>query len=148
MVAWVATLVGFTMFLRKSNLVPDTMHTFDPEHQFTTADINTTGPTTPMMFQLRWTKTIQFKQKTLRLPVLPVENKKICPVLWIHYVINTIPALPTDPALTIWYQGHKTALSANQLITRLRRWLKLIKEPDHKYSLHSLRRGGNLCLPE
>ena len=32
MVAWTATLVGFYMFLRKSNLVPDTMNTFESTH--------------------------------------------------------------------------------------------------------------------
>ena len=142
MVAWVATLLGFTMFLRKSNLVPDTMDTFQQDHQFTRADVNMTGPLSAMMFNLRWTKTIQFKQKVLRLPVLPIDNKRICPVIWMHYMINTIPAEPQDPAFTIWYKGKKTALSANQLLNRLRKWLKLVKEPQDLYTLHSLRRGG------
>ena len=95
-----------------------------------------------MMCDLRWTKTIQFKQRVLRMPVLPAHNKKICPVLWVHYMIQTIPAQPTDPAFTIYYKGQKIALSANQLITRLRRWLKIIKEPQDRYSLHSLRCRG------
>ena len=81
MVAWVVTLLGFTMFLRRSNLVPEAMDNFDAEHQFTRADLHVTGPLAPIMVDLRWTKTIQFKQKILRLPVLPVNNKKICPVL-------------------------------------------------------------------
>ena len=139
MVAWVATLVGFTMFLRKSNLVPEAMDKFEPNHQFMRMDIHLTSPLEPMMCNLRWTKTIQFKQKILRLPVLPVENKKICPVLWMHYMINTIPASPTDPAFTIYYKGNKAALSANQLINRIRKWLKLLKEPEDNYSLHLLR---------
>ena len=115
MVAWVATLVGFTMFLHKSNLVPDTMDTFDLEHQFKRADIHVTNSLAPTMVDLRPTKTAQFKQKILKLPVLPVDNKKICPVLWMHYMMNTIPALPSNPAFTIYYKGAKTALSANQL---------------------------------
>ena len=94
------------------------------------------------MATVRWSKTLQFKQKVLRLPVLPVQNKKICPVLWAHYMINTIPAAKTDAAFTIYHKGHKSALSANQLIARLRKWLRMIKEQDTKYSLHSLRRGG------
>ena len=132
-------MVGFTMFLRKSNLVPEAMDKFEPEHQFTRSDIHITSPLAPMMCSLRWTKTIQFKQKVLRLPVLPVNNKKICPVMWMHYMITTIPALPSDSAFTIWYNGTKAALSANQLIARLRKWLKLVKEPEERYSLHSLR---------
>ena len=59
-VAWVATLVGFTMFLRKSNLVPEAMDKFDPEHQFTRVDLQITSQLEPMLWCLRWTKTIQF----------------------------------------------------------------------------------------
>ena len=142
MVAWVATLIGFTMFLRKSNLVPDTMEEFDPRMQFRRQDFNSTGPLSVMMTEITWAKNIQFRQKILRLPVLPVENKAICPVIWVHFMINQVPANPEDPAFTIWKDGEKKALSANQLIARIRNWLQLIKEDEEQYSLHSLRRGG------
>ena len=142
MVAWVATLVGFTMFLRKSNLVPDTMTTFNPKMQFTRSDFFVTGPTSVMMAEITWAKNLQFKQRVLRLPVLPVENKAICPVMWMHYMMSKVPAAPHEPAFTIWSEGQRTALSANQLVERIRQWLKLIKEDENEYSLHSLRRGG------
>ena len=142
MVAWVATLVGITMFLRKSNLIPDTMTEFNPDMQFGRQDFNLTGPLSVMMAEITWAKNLQFKQKILRLLVLPVENKAICPVMWIHYMIQQVPALPSNPAFTIWVKGQKLALSANQLMARIRNWLKLIKEDEQAYSLHSLRRGG------
>ena len=142
MVAWVAVLLGFYMFLRKSNLVPDTMTTFDKNYQFTRADMNLLGVDKAMMFEVRWSKTIQHKQKVLRLPVLPANNKGICPVFWVHYLTNKIPGLPTDPVLMIINDGEKVALSANQLIYRLRKWLILIGEDSLAYSLHSLCRGG------
>ena len=142
MVAWVATLIGFTMFLRKSNLVPDTMESFQPHMQFCRKDFNTTGPLTAMMAEITWAKNLQFKQKILRIPILPAGNKAICPVMWMHYMMQKIPALPDEPAFTIWDKGVRTALSANQLLCRIRNWLKLIKEDEEQYSLHSLRRGG------
>ena len=92
MVSWVATLIGFTMFLRKSNLVPQTMTTFNAEMQFRRCDINLTSPFSAMMAEITWAKNLQFKQKVLRLPVLPANNKVICPVMWTHYMINHIPA--------------------------------------------------------
>ena len=142
MVAWVATLVGFTMFLRKSNLVPDAMDKFDPETQFRRADLHVTNPFAAMMAEIRWSKTNQFRKRILRLPVLPTNNKAICPVLWTHYMINKVPAEPNDPAFTIHHNGQKTALSAYQLLARMRKWLTLISEEAEKFSLHSLRRGG------
>ena len=142
MVAWVATLIGFTMFLRKSNLVPDTMDAFNPQMQFRRQDFNSTGPLSVMMAEITWAKNLQFKQKVLRIPILPAQNKTICPVMWMHYMMQKIPALPGDPAFTIYSEEGKTALSANQLIARIRKWLKLIKENEDEYSLHSVRRGG------
>ena len=80
MVAWTATLLGFYLFLRKSNLVPDTMDTYNVEQQFCRGDINLLGMDKAMMIEIRWSKTIQHKQKILRLPVLPAHNKAVCPV--------------------------------------------------------------------
>ena len=142
MVAWVGTLLGFYMFLRKSNLVPDTMDNFNPEQQFCRSKMNLLGLDKAMMFEIRWSKTIQFKQKVLRLPVLPAENKAICPVFWAHYMVSKIPAGPQDPVLMVGGNQNKMALSANQLIYRIRKWLLLIGEDVTQYSLHSLCRGG------
>ena len=142
MVAWTGLLLGFYMFLRKSNLVPDMMDMFDSEKQFHRADISLLGLDRAMMFEIRWSKTIQHKQRILRLPVLPAKNKAICPVFWMHYMVNTIQVLPHEPVLALKAQGKTWTLSANQLIYRFRKWLILISEEPTIYSLHSLHRGG------
>ena len=142
MVAWTALLLGFYMFLRRSNLVPDTMDSFDKEQQFCRGDINLLGLEQPMMVEIRWSKTIQFKQRILRLPVLPAANKIICPVFWMYHMISKIPALPQDLVLTIRTGKDKVALSANQLSYRFKKWLLLIGEDPSIFSLHSLHRGG------
>ena len=53
-----------------------------------------------------------------------------------------VPGEPTDPVLMVKMEGQKSALSANQLIYRLRKWLLLLGEDASQYSLHSLHRGG------
>ena len=141
-ISWTATLLDFYMFLRKSNLVPDTMDTFNGEEQFCRKDINLLGLDRAMMVEIRWSKTIQHKQKILRLPVLPARNKAICPVFWTHFMINLIPAKPENPVLALPGSGKKLALSANQLIYRIRKWLKVIGQDATVFLLHSLRRGG------
>ena len=57
-------------------------------------------------------------------------------------MLEQIPGEPDDPAFMVIQKGEKLALSANQLIARLRKWLTLIGEDAEKYALHSLRRGG------
>ena len=142
MVAWVGTLLGFYMFLQKSNLVPDTMDNFNPKQQFRRVDMNLLGLDKVMMFEVRWSKTIQYKQKILRLPVLPTRDKSICPVFWVHQMVARIPGEPGDPVLMVTANGTKMALSANQLIYRIRKWLLLLREEATAYSLHSLRQGS------
>ena len=141
-IAWTAMLLGFYMFLCKSNLVLEAMDKFKPLHQFRRADVNLLGLNKAMMFEVRWSKTLQFRQKVLRFPVLPAENKAICPVFWTYRMIQDNPGQPQDPLLLIDTPAAKLSLSANQLIYRIRKWLKLLGEPDQEYSLHSLRRLG------
>ena len=90
-------------------------------------------------FEIRWSKTIQFRQKVLRMQVLPTKNKAICPVFWTHVMIQLVPAGPMDPVLAIRDKQRLVSLSANQLIYRLRKWLLLIGEDPSIFSLH---RGG------
>ena len=66
LVSWTGLLLGFYMFLRKSNLVPEAMDKFDEKYQFTRGDVNLTSENTAMMFEIRWSKTIQFRQRILR----------------------------------------------------------------------------------
>ena len=140
-VAWVGTLLGFYMFLRRSNLVPEAMDKFDNKYQFTWADVSITTLDTAVMFEIRWSKTIQYRQKILRLPVLPAKNKAICPVFW-GYQLLQMPGKPQEPLLSLNYRNQKVSLSANQLLYRLRKWLRLLGLDDLKFSLHLLRRGG------
>ena len=141
-IAWTATLLGFYMFLRKNNLVPEAMDKFEPSQQFRRTDINLLGLDQAMMCEVRWTKTIQFKQKVLRFQVLPARNKAICPVFWTYNMILDNPGAPQNPLFLINSPGVMLCLSSNQLIYRIRKWLKILGEVESSYSLHSLRQGG------
>ena len=114
------------------------MDTFDMEWQFCRADINLLGLDRAMMVEIRWSKTIQFKQRVLRLPVLPAKYKAICPVFWMHYMVSTVPVQPKQPALALKAGENVQALSANQLVYRFRKWLLLIGQDPMVFSLHSL----------
>ena len=57
-------------------------------------------------------------------------------------MLQKIPALPHHLLFTVKNGKQCQALSYNQLTTRLRKWLAVIKEPAQEFSLHSLRRGG------
>ena len=92
-------------------------------------------------FIIRWSKTIQYMQHKLRIPVLPFPDHRICPVFWLMVMVQKIPALPHQPLFSINRQGKATALSYNQLSARLKNWVITIGENPSDYTLHSLCRG-------
>ena len=146
-IAWTAMLLGFYMFLRKSNLVPDAMDKFDSLHQFRRKDINLLGLESAMMCEVRWTKTMQNKGKVLRFPVIPARNKSICPVFWTYKMVHDNPGKPEDPLFLISTPEQALCQSANQLVYRMRKWLKMLGAEDMAFTLHSLCRGGHIRIP-
>ena len=86
LVCYMAILVGFHLFLRKSNLVPESTTAFNPEEQLTMADAFIAGWL--VLINIRWSKTIQYKQKDLHLPLIPAKCRAICPIYWAKYMIK------------------------------------------------------------
>ena len=97
-----------------------------------------------MIVLIKWSKTIQFSQRKLELPMIQDVESTICPVTWLLYMIQQIPA---DPKHNLFCYpdetGNMVPVTYKDLTTKLRYWLACIGEQDtHKYSSHSLRRGG------
>ena len=139
-VVWVALLVGFYSFFRKSNLVPDSAVKYDNKKQLGRANIYRWS----FMYVLKvyWAKNVQFRERELTIPLVPNIDKRICPVFWMEYMLKLVPGTSSDPAFSIPRGGQNCALSYNQLTTYFRKWLQLAGYPHKKYSSHSLRRGG------
>lgn len=80
-VCFTALLLGFYMFLRKSNLVPDTTKSFNEKEQLIRADVRIGKQL--VLIDVKWTKTLQYCERSLLLPLIPVRDKRICPVFWL-----------------------------------------------------------------
>ena len=124
LVAWCMVLLGFTMFLRSSNLVPQSANLFIPGKQLTRA--NLTVAANLLMAHIRWSKVIQYRQQDLKVPILPFPDNRICPVFWYRNMLQKIPGKASDPLLAVYIKGRAQALSYNQLSLRLHKWLVLI----------------------
>lgn len=78
-----------------------------------------------------------------RMPIIKILDEDICPITWLKTMINMVPALPQDPAFTVFNaQGARVPLTYRQLSDQLKKWIAQIGLPSHKFSLHGLRRGG------
>lgn len=138
LVAWVAILLGFHMMLRKSNLVPETK--FQPGKQLARKSI-TVGDQC-LLIEIEWSKTIQYKQKKLVIPLIALADQRICPFYWVVFMINAIPARAEQPALVYKSKGNMVPLRYDQLTKWLKEWVSLAGEDPVEFSSHSMRRGG------
>ena len=140
LVVWVAILLGFYSFFRKSNLVPDTSKTFDPWKQLCCKNIYRWA----YMYVLRvfWAKNIQFRKRELIIPLVPNPDKRICPVFWLSYMLIVVPASADDPALSVPAGDSNIALSYNQLTRWFKVWVQECGYNSKHFSSHSLCRGG------
>ena len=150
---WVCLLVGWFLFLRKSNLVPVSRQ-HDPEHQISRQDIKIHENV--IVSQIKWSKTNQFGQESIPIPVPVIrkEGSPICPVEWLLFMVNRIPALGFHNLFCFHEHSQVKLVTYRDLTELLRDLLSKIGIQDtHRYSSHSLRRGGtthafNKKIPE
>ena len=98
--AWTALIFVFHLLLRKSNIVPDTQASFDATKQLPRSAL--TLAQNALMVNIVWSKTLQFREKELLLPLVALANKIICPIYWTWQMVKLNPASPQDPAFSYY----------------------------------------------
>ena len=135
-VFWAIMLIGFFGFLRKSNLVPDSVASFDPVKQLTRNHITFKGDIA--IISVTWTKTIQNREKLLEIPLFPIPGSALCPVA----ALKTLLLKPGRGHNPLFGKGNKVTFTYTQLQAKMRTVLKRAGYRQQAFSLHSLRRGG------
>lgn len=74
---WAACLVAFFSFFRKSNLFVPSQKDFDPDRHLSRETVQFTKQ--GAILTIRKTKTIQSKERTLKIPIPRIENSPLCP---------------------------------------------------------------------
>lgn len=74
---WACLVIGFWTFLRGSNLVPKSATKFDVDRHLSSLNMSVAENVT---FALKRTKTIQFNERMLILPLVAVPGSDLCPV--------------------------------------------------------------------
>ena len=140
-VCYAALLLGFCLFLRRSNLVPETGTQFNPREQLTWGDVWKIGHLT--MVDVKWSKNNKYRERELILPLIRDRNKVICPVYWLDVLFARFPT--KDPNLSLFCyprNGKLKSLTTDVLSRKFKEWIKLTGRNDEGYTLHGLRRGG------
>ena len=74
---WAICLVAFYGMFRKSHLLPVSPALFDPRKQLTKADFKIFP--WGVLITIRWSKTIQFRERIVEIPLPRIPRSKLCP---------------------------------------------------------------------
>ena len=136
MVLWCLFLFAFFLFARKSNLVPDSLQ-YQNKKFLLRKDVESFGNI--LIVHIKWSKTIQFGQRNLKLPLVEIPGSVLCPVKAFNKMCKMVPALPSDSLFTL---PNKKVVTYYQYQNRLRHFIKKIGLNPEEFSTHSMRRGG------
>ena len=139
-VAWVASLIGFNLILRKSNIVP-LKRVHDNLHNISRKDVRYTDGV--MVFMIDWSKTNQFQEDNDISPLVADKHSPICPVRWLLYMMKRVPAEPSHNLFCFNGKNGIAPITYRDLMTYLRKWIKKLGKDPKAFSSHSLRRGAS-----
>jgi len=141
LIFWSTCLLAFFGMLRKSNLLPSSYTNFDHNKHFVRGDLAKSRA--GLTLKMKWSKTIQFKERCVVLPLPCIPGHPLCPVTAITALLLLDPsATELTPLLSYPTPSGLCVYTQSLFTKRLRSLLSSLGLPSHKYSGHSFRRGG------
>lgn len=139
---WFAMLVGFFCFLRKASLVPISPKS-PGDRCLILSDLSYDSVKSALSVSVRVTKTIQFAERTLSIPLVPApDNPALCPITAWKLWRTCAPNSPTLPLFSFMTGNTVKWITHSTLVGRFRELLAAGGFDASRYSGHSLRRGG------
>lgn len=138
---WSAMLVMFYSFFRKSNVLPMSRSTYDSSKQMSRSLVMCYEDY--LLVRVTWSKTIQYCQQTLYIPLSSVPGSILCPVAAYNNLLKAVPVPGNDPAFCYRCGQSYVPLTYPMFVNQFRKWLLDIGILHvNLYSSHSFRRGG------
>jgi len=97
---WAICLVAFFGMFRKSHLLPSSETSFDPTKQLTKADFAFTQ--WGMLITIRWSKTIQFRERVVEIPLPRIPGSALCPVKATFHAFRFTCSSPSNSPAFLW----------------------------------------------
>jgi integrase len=138
---WAACLLMFFTLLRRSNVFCPAGRAFDGKKHLLRQDIlfHPWG----VQLRIKWTKTIQFKERCLEFPIPRAPRSLLCPVQALTHAFSlTADAPNSGPALVLHSGTGYKPLTASQFAVRLRQCVQRSGHQAAQFTAHSFRRGG------
>ena len=139
-----AFIFAFFGFLRCSNLVPNSIATFDKTRHLCRGDVLINPP--GLIIILKWTKTQQARGNVELLPLAAIPGSTLCPVAAFKAMCESHPTKVNNPMFVVRSKTSQSIVTARILREYLARLLRSLGHSTTNYNIHSFRKGGaTLC---
>ena len=135
-----ALLLGFFAFLRLSNLAPHSLAGFDPTRHLTGEDVFFTKKHAKVL--IKWSKTIQTRDKVQCLTLPKLKNKIICPYRALKAIFKAYPMSSDLSLLQLPSQQGLNPMTDSRVRKFFKRINIALDLPSNYFTFHDLRRSG------
>lgn len=142
---WAAVVLCFRTLLRKSNVLPDSSDLSKSPHVIRRKDVKFYG--WGMVITVYSSKTIQYRERSLEIPVFCVPGSPLCAVerLRLHFALY-----PGSVESPLFLKGSRelgfSPLLYKDVLSQLKKWTSSLGLDTGRVGLHSLRRSGATYL--
>jgi integrase len=134
---WAAITVGFFSFLRASNLVPKLARSCDGILYLRRSDVKFSDGCA--ILKVRRSKTNQFGERKVRIPIPEIPGDEICPVFALRSLFRLVKCIPSLPAFSY---GSFQWIHYADLLAGVKQVASVSGLDPSRFGTHSLRRGG------
>ena len=92
-----------------------------------------------LIVSFRYSKTIQFRERTLHTPLIEIQDSLLCPVKAFQHMCSSTLIKPEDPLFSL---PNKECVWYNHFQTKLKHLIKKTGLKPDNFSSHSFRRCG------
>lgn len=143
---WCSFLTGFRCLLRKSNLVPNSLESFDSVTGLSRSKICLPENKDVALVYLNWSKTNQFGNREIVIPMVADTVEALDPVFHLRKLFTTCNLPGHMPAFSFIKRGKVRCVTYTKFTEDLRKLLDKAGYRSKSYSGHSFRRGGATYL--
>ena len=140
---WAICLTAFFGLFRKSHLLPVSSSKYTVTIHFCKADfIPFSGG---FLVRVRWSKTIQFHQREVFIPLVRIPGSPLCPVSAISLAFSLCASDPPSAAAFSWRDPsslRSRVFTYRRFMRLLRLFLSQLGYESSAFGTHSFRRGG------
>jgi len=138
---WAVCLTMFFGMLRKSNVLSPSTNGFVLGKHLARQDVHVTS--NGIVLIVRWSKTIQYRERELQIPLPCRQGHDLCPTTAILRALALTATAPSSgPAFVSASPGGFTPLTPSAFVSKLKSCISQTGSDSKAFSAHSFRRGG------